>query len=119
MKKFKKITVDISNVCNAKCKWCTTGRKNRICQTTPEYMDEKQFGRVLNYCIKNQIIEDDGIVFESLMVHGHTVGGADGILTAVALADGVFFIVVACEIEAETVLYFACLLGKSIFLHQR
>lgn len=58
MKKFKKITVDISNVCNAKCKWCTTGRKNRICQTTPEYMDEKQFGRVLNYCIKNQIIEE-------------------------------------------------------------
>lgn len=26
---YPKITIEISNICNAKCKWCTTGLKNR------------------------------------------------------------------------------------------
>ena len=37
------------------------------------------------------------------MVHGDAEGGADGILTAVALADGVLFLVVGVEVELEVV----------------
>ena len=58
MGKFKKITVDISNVCNAKCKWCTTGRRNRIKPTEPHYMSQDLFRRILDYCIGNDIIEE-------------------------------------------------------------
>ena len=42
-----------------------------------------------------------------------------GNLTAVALADRVFLVVLAVEVELQHVLYLACLLGQTILLHQR
>ena len=40
--------IEISSSCNAKCRWCTTGSKNRICQATPEFMSPELFERGLN-----------------------------------------------------------------------
>ncbi len=60
----------------------------------------------------------DSVVFKSLMVHSDAERCADCILAAVALADRVFFIYLACEIEAEFMLNFACLLGEPVFLHE-
>lgn len=41
-------TIEISSSCNAKCPWCTTGLKNRICPKTPEYMSPELFKRGLD-----------------------------------------------------------------------
>ena len=40
--------IEISSSCNAKCRWCTTGLKNRICPTMPEYMSPELFERGLD-----------------------------------------------------------------------
>ena len=44
------------------------------------------------------------MVFQGLVVDGQANGGAQGVLTAVAFADGVFFVVLGEETEAKTVL---------------
>lgn len=59
MNKFSKITIDISNVCNAKCKWCTTGIKNRVSATAARYMTTKEFRSILEYCLENDIIAEN------------------------------------------------------------
>lgn len=53
------MTVDISNICNAKCKWCSTGIKNRSCVTKEKFMDTAQFSKVLKYCLENEIIDEN------------------------------------------------------------
>lgn len=45
---FTVATIEISSSCNAKCRWCTTGLKNRICPAMPEYMSPELFERGLN-----------------------------------------------------------------------
>ena len=40
--------IEISSSCNAKCRWCTTGLKNRICPTMPEYMSPELSERGLD-----------------------------------------------------------------------
>ena len=60
-----------------------------------------------------------GAVFESLMVYGDAERCADGVLTAVALAYAVFFVVVCGEVEFQVVHDFACLFRKSVFFHER
>ncbi len=40
--------IEISSSCNAKCRWCTTGSKNRICLATPEFMSPELFERGLD-----------------------------------------------------------------------
>lgn len=58
MNKFAKITIDISNVCNAKCKWCTTGIRNRETKPFAKYMSKEEFAKVLNYCLENDIVRE-------------------------------------------------------------
>jgi len=58
MNKFAKITIDISNVCNAKCKWCTTGINNREIRVPAKYMSKEEFRKVLDYCLKKNIIAE-------------------------------------------------------------
>ena len=53
------------------------------------------------------------------MVNGDAVRRTDGILAAIALADGVFLVVFAVEVELEVVHNFACLLRQSVFLDER
>ena len=53
------------------------------------------------------------------MVDGDAVWGAYGILTAVALADGIFFVILASEVETQAMLYLACLLSQTVLLNQR
>ena len=53
------------------------------------------------------------------MVDGDAVGRAHGVLAAVALADGVLFVVGALEVELEAVHNLACLFGQSVFLDER
>lgn len=33
---FKKATIEISNICNAKCTWCTTELKNETAEKSGE-----------------------------------------------------------------------------------
>lgn len=58
------------------------------------------------------LAQGDGIVFERLMVDGDAEGCAYGILATVALAYGVFFVVMCGEVEFEVVDDFACFSGS-------
>ena len=59
MNAFKKATIEISNICNAKCTWCTTGLKNRNgCKIKPDYMSAASFERGLVYMRDNGIIDN-------------------------------------------------------------
>lgn len=40
-------TIEICSACNAKCRWCTTGARNRKCPIKPEYMSQELFERGL------------------------------------------------------------------------
>ena len=52
------------------------------------------------------------------MVHRHTERRADGILPAVALADGVLLVILAVEVEAQIADNLLGLLRQTILLHQ-
>ena len=52
------------------------------------------------------------------MVNGHTVRCTNGILTTVALANGVFLIVVCVEVELQVVHNLASLFRQTILLQQ-
>lgn len=58
MKAFKKATIEISNICNAKCTWCTTGLSNREgCKVKPEYMTVDSFEKGLIYMQEKGIVD--------------------------------------------------------------
>lgn len=58
MNVFKKATIEISSVCNAKCTWCTTGLKNLSgCKSKPEFMSAASFEKGLIYMTENGIID--------------------------------------------------------------
>lgn len=59
MEKFKDITVEISNICNAKCKYCTTGINN-VQQGIPKWdgMKKETFQQGIDYLINNDIVEE-------------------------------------------------------------
>lgn len=41
----KVATIEISEICNAKCRWCTTGKQNRICNSKAQFMSADVFER--------------------------------------------------------------------------
>lgn len=54
---FQRMAIDISGSCNAKCKWCVTGRKNRQekqCQI--RYMPYTKFVKVYEHLFRSGII---------------------------------------------------------------
>lgn len=55
---FPRISIDISGFCNAKCRWCVTGRRNRKGQgvKAKEYMVYDRFVQIYEYLISNSII---------------------------------------------------------------
>ena len=53
------------------------------------------------------------------MVHGHAERGADGILPAIALADGILLIVLVGEVVLELVHHLLGHLGQAVLLHER
>lgn len=55
---FKRISIDISGYCNAKCKWCVTGRKNGTQNnSTMQYMQYKEFVKLYLHLYQKGIIE--------------------------------------------------------------
>ena len=64
------------------------------------------------------VADGHAVVGERVVVHGDAEGRAYGILAAVALADGVFLVVHAAEVELERVHDFACLFGQAVLFHQ-
>lgn len=57
MNAFKKATIEISSGCNAKCTWCTTGKKNRSgCSDKTEFMSAESFEKGLSYMMEKGII---------------------------------------------------------------
>lgn len=59
---FEKITLDISNICNAKCKWCTTGINNRSKASISRFMRANEFEDIINYCLDHSIINQNSDV---------------------------------------------------------
>ena len=60
--------VDISSVCNARCKWCVTGRRNRakgepVCASNNRYMEMEAFKRLYKHLYDCHFIEK-GMVLE-------------------------------------------------------
>ena len=56
---YKYATIDISNICNAKCRWCTTGVKNRKgIVTKPEFMSAELFKKGLSYMLDKGILNE-------------------------------------------------------------
>lgn len=54
---FRAATIEISNICNASCRWCTTGSKNRVKKfTTPNFMSAASFEKGIAYMLDNNII---------------------------------------------------------------
>ena len=51
--------IEISSSCNAKCRWCTTGSKNRICPAKPEYMSPELFERGLDRLFQSGWITEE------------------------------------------------------------
>ena len=64
------------------------------------------------------LTQGDGVVLEGLMVDSDTERGADGILTAVALADRVFLLVVGGKVELEFIDNLTGLLGQAVLAYQ-
>lgn len=60
---YDRITIEISDVCNAKCVWCYTGRKNRYGQKNTEckqhFMTALEFENGLKALIDNGILSPD------------------------------------------------------------
>lgn len=56
-----RISIDISGFCNAKCKWCVTGRKNRRGKSTgkKEFMSFDFFKQLYDHLIEETIIMHD------------------------------------------------------------
>jgi MoaA/NifB/PqqE/SkfB family radical SAM enzyme len=57
-KQFEKVTIEISNICNAKCKWCTTGIYNQSNTQVEEYMKVQEFTKGIDYLLENHIINN-------------------------------------------------------------
>lgn len=57
---YERITVEISDVCNAKCVWCYTGRQNRYgkkcTDSEPHFMTAAEFEHGLEHLISNGIL---------------------------------------------------------------
>ncbi len=55
---IRRVSIDISGFCNAKCKWCVTGRKNRIRQDLHmHYMTCDEFVQLYQHLYRSEIIE--------------------------------------------------------------
>ena len=54
---FQRMAIDISGCCNAKCKWCVTGRKNRQAQECcVQFMTFAEFAKLYNHLFEKGII---------------------------------------------------------------
>ncbi len=65
---LQRISIDISGFCNAKCKWCVTGRRNRREQGVrkKQYMHYDFFVQIYEYLIsKSMIVPDTEIMLYS------------------------------------------------------
>lgn len=54
---YKRASIDISGYCNAHCKWCATGIRNRTeCNIVQKYMSLQKFEVIYNHMIEKSII---------------------------------------------------------------
>ena len=61
--------------------------------------------------------QSDGAILKGLVVDGNAEGGSDCVLTAVAFADGVFFVVAGCEVEFQVIHNLAGFFTNGITAH--
>lgn len=63
MEQFKHITIEATGFCNAKCKWCKTGRKNRRGASSKTYLELDTCEKGIQYLIDKKIVyQEDCIV---------------------------------------------------------
>ena len=72
---------------------------------------------LLLHCVT--IAQCHGVVLKSLVVDSDAEWCSDGILTAVALAYLVLLLILAVEVELQSVDYLPCLLWQSVLLCER
>lgn len=98
---YDRITIEISDVCNAKCVWCYTGRKNRYGQKNaeckPHFMNAAEFERGLGQLINN------GVLSPSAEIELYNWGepllnpDLDGILSVIEKYDMPFHLSTNCS----------------------
>lgn len=55
---YTRISIDISGFCNARCKWCVTGRKNRRSkQKVENYINVEKFIKLYEHLFETRMIE--------------------------------------------------------------
>ena len=82
-----------------------------------ELMEVGHLNTGLLHCVA--VAQRHRVILKSLMVDSDAIRSADGILTAVTLADSVFLLIVCREIKLEVVDNLAGLFGQSVFLDKR
>lgn len=63
---FKKVTLEVTGFCNAKCKWCKTGRINRYKENVSygEFLTPEICKRGIDYLLENEIINPDEVIVD-------------------------------------------------------
>lgn len=61
---YSHVTFEISGGCNARCKWCVTGRANREGRSPKaRFIDPAEFARAVDYLRANKMINGDAVFF--------------------------------------------------------
>ena len=60
---YNHVVFEISGKCNAMCKWCVTGRKNRQEKRLGSFISPEIFQKAINYLKNESIIEKDAYFF--------------------------------------------------------
>lgn len=94
LEQYDHVTLEITNYCNAKCKWCKTGKNNRnsIGNTkSHKYLSVNELEKMITFCEMNSIIKKDSIfdlfnwgepflnpslndIIKHLSAHGYRIG---------------------------------------------
>ncbi|ADY56923.1 Radical SAM domain protein [Syntrophobotulus glycolicus DSM 8271] len=54
---FEVIQFDVSGICNARCSWCVSGRRNRNKQSSGKFINVEEFKRTIYHLLENGFIE--------------------------------------------------------------
>ncbi len=59
---YSHVTIEITGFCNAKCKWCKTGRRNRKVIPEKSFLSASHTQRCIEYLRENKIIEENALI---------------------------------------------------------
>ena len=61
---YDHVVIEISGKCNARCKWCVTGRRNRVKDPLPGvFMEPDMLARAIDHMRDTGIMSEDAVIF--------------------------------------------------------